>query len=234
MSDTILTTVDNQRYHKLFISLRYWLLGMSHNDPSYRVALEALEYAKNIHTGFRKDGATPEFQHQLEIAQYLRTLLPFLEHPAEILATTFLHDAPEDYDISFNEIEQKFGILVKNAVELLTKEYKGNKKNLDELFHKMGENSIASIVKGGDRIHNLQSMIGVFTIEKQKIYLLETEKYIVPMLKNARRNFIFQEAAYENIKSFINVQLKIYKGMHHQIDSVSGKSHTKDKEIDDK
>lgn len=223
MSDTILATVDNQRYHKLFISLRYWLLGMSHNDKSYIVALEALEYAKNIHTGFRKDGATPEFQHQLEIAQYLRTLLPFLEHPAEVLATTFLHDAPEDYDISFSEIDSKFGSLVREAVELLTKEYKGNKKNLDELFHNMGQNSIASIVKGGDRIHNLQSMVGVFTIEKQKIYILETVKYIVPMLKNARRNFVFQEAAYENIKSFINVQLKIYQGMHHQIDLLSDK-----------
>lgn len=224
MSDTILATVDNQRYHKIFISLRYWLLGMSHNDISYRIALESLEYAKNIHTGFRKDGATPEFQHQLEIAHYLRTLLPFLEHPAEVLATTFLHDAPEDYDISFAEIEAKFGVRVKDAVELLTKEYKGNKKNLDELFQRMAQSSIASIVKGGDRIHNLQSMVGVFTLEKQKNYILETEKYIIPMLKNARRNFVFQEGAYENIKSFINVQLKIYKGMHQQIDLSSGVS----------
>ncbi len=57
---------DND-YQKLFIAMRYWLLGMAENDSRYVLPLNALEYAKNIHIGYRKDGKTPEFQHNLKL-----------------------------------------------------------------------------------------------------------------------------------------------------------------------
>lgn len=43
---------------KRLVSLRYWLIGRR-----YFTALEAMEFAAAHHTGFRKDGKTPEF-HQ--------------------------------------------------------------------------------------------------------------------------------------------------------------------------
>ena len=57
------------KYEKLFISLRYWLHGRN-----YMKAAEALHFAACYHQGLRKDGATPEFEHQLTITHYLRTL----------------------------------------------------------------------------------------------------------------------------------------------------------------
>lgn len=60
-----MTNLSDNAYQRLFIAMRYWLIGVSKNDKQYEPALEALEYAKHIHIGLRKDGKTPEFQHQI-------------------------------------------------------------------------------------------------------------------------------------------------------------------------
>ena len=199
--------ISDNRYQRLFIAMRYWLLGISQNEKEYLVALRALEYAKNIHIGFRKDGKTPEFQHQIEIAHYLRTIYQGLKYPGATLAVAFLHDVPEDYDISYEEIEDLFGRQVREAVELLTKKYKGEKKTLEVYFESMARCPIASIVKGADRINNHQTMHPVFSLEKQKSYMLETKEFIMPMLKKARHIHVEQESIYENIKFSLSSQM---------------------------
>lgn len=201
-----LTGCDNN-YQKLFIAMRYWLIGMSNYDKQYLVALKALEYAKKIHLGFRKDGKTPEFQHQVEIAHYLRTLYSGIKYPGETLAAAFLHDVPEDYDIAFEELENLFGKQVTDAVYLLTKVYRGEKKDMNTYFEEMVQCPIASLIKGVDRINNHQTMHPVFTEEKQKEYINETDKYIIPMLKKARHIHIEQEFLYENIKFILKSQM---------------------------
>lgn len=198
-----------ERYHKLFISLRYWLLGMSEQNQDWRMPLNALEYAKNIHTGLRKDGATPEFQHQLEIAHYLRTLYKGLLFPAQTIAAALLHDVPEDYDVSYQEISTLCGSMVAEDVELLTKKHMGTTKNLETYFLKMATSPRASIIKGADRINNHQTMHGAFTPEKQASYLHETKQFILPMIKNARRLHPEQEQIYENVKFILNSQIEL-------------------------
>jgi (p)ppGpp synthase/HD superfamily hydrolase len=201
---------DND-YQKLFIAMRYWLLGMAENDSRYVLPLNALEYAKNIHIGYRKDGKTPEFQHQLEIVHYLRTLYKGLMYAPETMAAAFLHDVPEDYDISFEELEKLFGEKVTNAVQLLTKKYRGESKEIEQYFDEMAHCPIASIIKGADRINNHQSMHPVFTDKKQQSYIEETETYIIPMLKKARHLHVQQEFIYENIKFVLKSQMMFVK-----------------------
>ncbi len=201
---------DND-YQKLFIAMRYWLLGMAENDSRYVLPLNALEYAKNIHIGYRKDGKTPEFQHQLEIVHYLRTLYKGLMYAPETMAAAFLHDVPEDYDIAFEELENLFGEKVTNAVQLLTKKYRGESKEIEQYFDEMAHCPIASIIKGADRINNHQSMHPVFTDKKQQSYIEETQTYIIPMLKKARHLHVQQEFIYENIKFVLKSQMMFVK-----------------------
>lgn len=189
------------------IALRYWLLGMSNVDSNYLKVLEAMEYAASFHTGYRKDNVTPEFAHQISIAHYVRTLYKNLIYPVETLCAVFLHDVCEDYDIPYSEIERLFGKIVSNATERLTKVFRNVKKTPEEYFGLISECPIASVVKGGDRIHNLQSMPGVFVINKQKGYILESETNILPAIKKAKRNFPEQELAYENIKLMLLSQI---------------------------
>lgn len=202
-------TVVIERYAKHFISLRYWLLG-----KGYYLALDALEYAAKIHTGTRKDGFTREYAHQLSIGHYIKSISTSLECPEETLATVFLHDICEDYNIGIDEIENRFGSVVSQAVWLETKKYRGQAKLASEYFREISESKIASVVKGADRIHNVQTMIGVFTLEKQKEYIQETEEYILPMLKEARRRFPRQEPAYENIKHMLMSQIELLRAVH--------------------
>jgi (p)ppGpp synthase/HD superfamily hydrolase len=196
-------------YTKHFIAMRYWLLG-----KEYYLALDALEYASKLHVGKRKDGVTKEYAHQLSIGRYVKSISTSLEHPEETLASVFLHDVCEDCGVGFEEIEARFGLDVGQAVQLLTKQYRGHTKPPVEYYWQIGENKIASVVKGADRVHNIQTMIDVFTYEKQKEYIHETQEYIVPMLKKARRRFPRQEPAYENIQHVLVSQAELLQAVH--------------------
>lgn len=202
MGHTYYNTNMIKPYEKLHISLRYFLLG-----KGFYKAADALEFAGSYHTGFRKDGITPEFQHQIEITHYLRTLIPSLMFPEETLTTALLHDVTEDYGVLSSTITERYGSDISQAVQLLDK----NGKSLEFYFSGIANNPIASIVKGGDRMHNIQTMVGVFSPEKQLKYINEVEDHFLPMLKTARRKFVSQESAYENIKHILTSQLELLK-----------------------
>lgn len=196
-------------YAKQFIAMRYWLLGRE-----FYLALDALEYASKYHTGKRKDGITQEYFHQLSIGRYTKSILTSLEYPEETLATVFLHDISEDYAVSATEIRERFGERISEAVQLLTKKFGDYRKADTEYYRDITGNKIASVAKGADRIHNIQTMVGVFTYEKQKEYIEETETYILPALKEARRIFPRQEPAYENIRHVLVSQIELLRAVH--------------------
>jgi len=212
--ETIELVVDT--YTKQFIAMRFWLLGRN-----YFLALEALEYAAECHTGKRKDGKTPEYFHQLSIGRYVKSIATSLEYPEATLATVFLHDLCEDYDIGFAEIEGRFGGEIGLAVRLMTKKFRGYRKPDEQYYREIGDCKIASVTKGADRVHNIQTMIGVFTYEKQQEYIEETERYILPLLKGARRRFPKQEPAYENIRHVLVSQIELLRAVHRAQENIS-------------
>lgn len=186
------------QYDKMKMALRYYLLG-----KGWYVAVDALEFGESIHTGLRKDGVTPEFEHQIRIAHYIRTL--DVMYPEETIAATLLHDVREDYNIADRELIRRFGQTITTACILLDK----NGKEKEAYFQGMAGDAISSLAKGGDRIHNLQTMVGVFKREKQLAYVEEVRTYFFPMLKEARRSFPQQERAYENIKHMLESQIEL-------------------------
>jgi len=192
-----------QKYRKHLSVMRGWL-----NGRRYYMAAEALEFAIHLHKGRRKDGETPKFDHQISIARFLTTLEPHFMFPEETIAVSFLHDTPEDNDdkVTFEDLEGRFGPRVSRSTRLVTKKYRGIKVPYEVYFADMAEDPIASLVKGVDRAHNVQTMPGVFTEEKQRQYLEEVDKWFLPMLKRARRNFPSQVDAYENIKTLLRCQ----------------------------
>jgi (p)ppGpp synthase/HD superfamily hydrolase len=187
-------------YEKLRISLRYYLLG-----KGYYNALQADQFASEYHTGFRKDGVTPEYEHQIRIAHYIRSISSSLLYPENTVASVLLHDVREDYGVKDSVLEQMFGKEVARSVWLLDK----NGKTTEEYFRGLAEDAAGSIAKGGDRVHNIQTMVGVFSKEKQQKYIDEVRQYFLPMLKTARRNFPQQESAYENIKHMLVSQIEL-------------------------
>jgi len=195
-------------FYKRRNALRHLLLGRGWFDAS-----KALEMALEYHRGVRKDGETPEVAHPIAVALWVWTLSPQLLHPQESVCTALLHDICEDHNVSFEEIENRFGPLVAQAVRAMTKEYRGRKIPEDQVFDAISRCPVASIVKPGDRLNNQDSMLGVFSPEKMVAYVTETEELILPAIKRARRRFPEQEPAYQNAKLGLESQVHMVQGL---------------------
>lgn len=190
------------KFSKLYIALKFRLHGMGYFD-----ALDALEYAREIHQGFRKDGTTPEFQHQLEIAKYILTLKGIEDLEGAIIVA-LLHDTDEDYpfQIPLGKLES-YGKERAEAIMLLNKH---RHQTLPEYFAALPSNVLAAIVKGADRINNFQSMKrGQFKLEKQDRYAAEVRDYFLPMLKKARKRHAKYMDAFYNIETFLKFQYEL-------------------------
>lgn len=211
MKDPAESIID--RVQRNTIAVRHTLIG-----KGWYTALEAMEFAGTFHKGKRKDGITPEFFHQIEIAGFLLTLSDSLLFPQETIAVSFLHDCPEDYDVGFEELEVKFGSKISRSTKCVTKTHRGAKSVPEILFGEMANDPIASVVKGVDRIHNQGSMLGVFSREKQGLYLEETDTLILPMLKAARKKHFRQYNAYMNIMFMLKGQCNMIRSIHDALD----------------
>lgn len=194
------------RHRKQLSTMRGWLDGRG-----YYKAMDALELVRGLEVGTRKDGQTPKFHHQLSIARLITTLAPHLLHPEETIVAAFLHDVIEDHGDTWTpeKLEERFGHMVAEAVWKLSKKAPDVSKEYPYYFGEMCSCPIASIVKLADRSHNLQTMQGVFSVEKQKAYVEDVEVYFLPMGKVARRNFPQQYPAYENLKILLRCQCEL-------------------------
>lgn len=199
-------------FKKQVLILRSQLIGAGFHN-----ALIALEKGLKYHKGKRK-GGDPEFSHQVAIALFALTL-PGIRNMELLICIILLHDVREDYDVGHEELvswfpDRSFGLLVAHSVENMTKEFRKVRKDDKQVFAALGEDEYGSLAKLCDRIHNLQSMAGVFTLAKQKAYIDEVFELFFPMLKEAKRNFPWHTSAYENIKWMLKSQIDLLQHIH--------------------
>ena len=196
------------KLEKQIIALRYWLLG-----HEYFKAIKALELASGFHSGVRRDGSR-ELSHQVSIAHYVKTIIKSVDQPEDTLIVALLHDSIEDAKITHSEAARIFGREIANSIEYLSKFDKSGQKHTDAFYYMyIQTDRVASLIKGADRIHNLDTMQGAFTAQKKEVYLAETQAYVLPMLKAARREFPTQEMAYQNMKYFIESQIRMLQAI---------------------
>lgn len=196
------------KHEKRRLTLYQQLQGAGYYD-----ALAAFYFAERYHNGRRKDGITPEFAHQIEIALFA-LLLPDVRYREELLCVIALHDIREDKHLSDSEIRALFldparATMIANAVDAMTKKWRGEVRDEKELFARMAADAIASLAKLCDRQHNILSMGGVFSPEKQRSYIEDVRNLFLPMLKIAKRNFPFQIRAYELLKFNLVTQIEL-------------------------
>ncbi len=121
-------------------------------------------------------------QHQTIHNQYRKTGEPYIEHPIAVagilaelgmddptIAAGLLHDVPEDCDVPYEEIVQRFGAEVAQLVEGVTKlrridftdKQEKQAENLRKLFLAMAGDVRVIIVKLADRLHNIRTLEGL-------------------------------------------------------------------------
>lgn len=196
-------------------ALKGYCLGRDYVD-----VLRAITFAERYHTGFRKDKVTPEFQHQIEIALHATTLKGLSNADESILLQMImLHDVVEDYNVSLIEIEKEFGPVVAAGVEALSKVIQGHKKDMVSYMRGLVLHPLAALAKGCDRVHNVQSMRGVFNYEKQKNYAQEVRDHFFPMLRRVRDIAPQYRQAINNIKSMLENQVQWVEYLHESLEA---------------
>jgi len=83
-----------------------------------------------------------------------------------MLAAAVLHDVIEDCEVTANEIEREFGVVVAALVEMLTNPSKGStaprrERKIMDINHIAGCPIEVRIIKLADRIDNLHDLKGV-------------------------------------------------------------------------
>ena len=151
----------------------------------------ALAFAKKKHSGqFRKvghgDERIPYIYHPLLLTCHALAL--GLEDD-DLLSACLLHDVCEDCAVRPEELPVSDA--AKEAVRLLTKPENFEKTDKDETVYYDGiaGNRIATMVKLLDRCNNIASMATSFSDEKMSEYIIETQKYIHPLMEKARDDY---------------------------------------------
>jgi len=180
----------------------------------WKYALQALNKVRGLEVGkTRKDGSTPKFHHQVAVGRLVWTLVPHLDQPENTLTAAFLHDVLEDYGdrVSIQALARQFGNETTRQVLLLTKKYRGEVKTYEDYFSSIALCPVASVVKLADRAHNIQTMDGVFSADKQRAYIEEVRSWFYPLIRQARRNHPNQYDAYENLKILLRCQVALLR-----------------------
>ena len=156
--------------------------------------------------GMKETPAALAFAGEKHEGQFRKTVNsaqgePYISHPLtmachafamglnddDVISALLLHDVVEDTGTSPENLP--VNDRVREAVRLVSKNsYTGPKEEkMPRYFVAIAENPLASLVKCVDRCHNLACMHSGFSRKKQAEYIEETEKYILPLIKEVRK-----------------------------------------------
>lgn len=147
-----------------------------------------------------------------------------------VLALELLHDAIEDGRTTKEELEKQFNKLLADYVDAIAKK---PGMTTDEYYSILRSDIILILAKAADREHNVSDMIDSFTLDRLEKYIVETEDYVLPMIKEARGlhpeygdALVSFRDSIENIirvvKKYIIVARELEKVMQENIDLKAG------------
>lgn len=157
---------------------------------------DGFNFALLKHEGqFRKSGEE-YIEHPVATALILTTIYA----DRDTIIAGLLHDTIEDCDVTYEEIEDKFGKTVANLVYGVTKinkiKFSTANENLIEYYKKiivgMSEDVRVIIIKLADRLHNMRTLWAL-SPEKQKEKAKETIEILAPIANHLGINKIKSE-----------------------------------------
>ena len=172
--------------------------------------LKALDFAIKAHEGQkRKKSDIPYIYHPLNIACHM---LAMDIKDDEIISACLLHDVIEDCGVKKQELP--VNDRVKELVVLMShpKTTPANREEImNDYFEHLSKDPDAALIKCVDRCNNLTTMS--WGLSRDRIYrqIEETEKYVIPLLKNV----VKKEMKYYNAAWLLSYQIEstldIYK-----------------------
>jgi CRISPR/Cas system CMR-associated protein Cmr5 small subunit len=172
--------------HPLAIELEKKLLErLQETDVDLQMIKKALTTIKKYHGGVRRKSGEPFFTHPMTVAFIL---MDYTKDQDAILAA-LLHDTVEDTPLSMIQVKAMFGETVAfivgkvtNLEDRLRRLSLEDHENLQRLIDY--EDPRAALVKLADRMHNMRTIQGHSSIDKQKLIAKETLAFFVPLAKH--------------------------------------------------
>ena len=177
MPSTIDTNVSD--VNVLFAKIEAYL-----NPDQVAFVRRAYDLAAEAHSAqFRKSGE-PYIIHPIGVVGILASL----QMDERTLAAAFLHDVVEDTDYTISDITERFGGIVANLVDGVTKlgkiEYVSKEdrqiENYRKMFFAMARDIRVVLIKLADRLHNMRTM-KYMPVHKQQSISRETLEIYAPL-----------------------------------------------------
>ncbi|ACK73186.1 (p)ppGpp synthetase I, SpoT/RelA [Gloeothece citriformis PCC 7424] len=156
----------------------------SQEQEDLSLICRAFNFAYELHRGQYRKSGEPYIAHPVAVAGLLRDL----GGDSTMIAAGFLHDVVEDTEVTLEEIEERFGLEVRQLVEGVTKLSKFNfsskterqAENFRRMFLAMAKDIRVIVVKLADRLHNMRTLEHLAP-EKQCRIALETREIFAPL-----------------------------------------------------
>ncbi len=163
------------------------------NDIVERACL----YAKEMHEGQFRSSGEPYYLHPIAVAQ----ILAEMHLDVTTVVTAILHDTVEDTNATLEDLEEKFGKVVADLVDGVSKltrieshTQEGKQaENFRKLLLAMSEDIRVLLVKLADRLHNMRTMGGIKKPEKRRRISLETLEIYAPLAERIGVHYIKEE-----------------------------------------
>ena len=158
---------------------------------------KAYEFAESAHATQKRHSGDPYISHHIAVANILAELR--LDGPT--ITTALLHDTIEDTNITYQDVETKFGKEIADLVDGVTKlsklENQGKEITLGENFRKLilatAKDIRVLLVKLADRLHNMRTISSISSDEKRIRIAKETMEIYSPLAERLGMHSIRDE-----------------------------------------
>lgn len=147
----------------------------------------ALDEAIRLHRGQKRTEGRPYIIHPMMLAMHGIALGLGTD---DLLAVMLLHDVCEDCGVSPEELEVnetvRFGV---RCITKMRREGESKEAMMQRYMKDIRKSKEACIAKLFDRCHNISSMAGVFPEKRMQAYIVETKKYIYPLMQYVKDTY---------------------------------------------